>query len=386
MNDMGSDAVTCRLKVKNEAIGRQLEEIIESLPGFRIQKSSGSDPCDVLIIEVGQKASEDLDFARTALESKAAQNIYFTSPAQDPQILLEALNLGVKGFFRQPIDRNEVKNALEKVRDQVESLRPAQAARKGRVITVTGAKGGVGTTTVAVNLATSMLELDSVNSVALIDTNQLFGDIPLFLNIERPVDWAEIARNITRLDATYLMSILYKHSSGLYVLPAPATLMDDENIPRAIEVLIRLMRSLFDYIVVDNGNRLDATSRAVLKASDRTIIVTVLTLPCLINVRRFQEVFRRLGFPLEERVDVVVNRFVKKSTISVEEAEETLNKKILWSVPNDYRITMSAINQGKPLSAMDHGAETTVKMRGLAGVLIGRAEKKRERRGLFGLK
>lgn len=383
---MASDTITCRLKVGNEIVTRELEAIIESLPGFKVQKALGSGPWDVMIVEVGDKAGEDLDLARSALASGIARTIYFTSAGQDPQVLLEALNLGAKGFFRQPINRNEVTNALQKVRDQIETLHPPKAAKKGKVITVFGAKGGVGTTTVAVNLATSMLELEGVNSVALIDINPLLGDIPLFLNIERPVDWAEVSKNIARLDATYLMSILFKHASGLYVLPAPATLVEDDSIPKVMETLIRLMQSLFDYIIVDSGNTLDATSRAVLRMSDRAIIVTVLTLPCLINVRRFQEVFRRLGYLPDEKVDVVVNRLIKKSTISLEEAEETLNKKVLWSVPNDYRITMSAINQGKPLSSMDHGAETTVRMRGLAGVLAGRAEKKREKRGLFGLK
>lgn len=383
---MAPDVINCGLRVRIDTLGRQLEDAVQSVPGFKALKATGSGPWDLMIVEIGDNAAEDLDFARTSLASGLVRNIYITSASPDPQVLLEALNLGAKGFFRQPIDKDEVKSALQKIRDQIEGQRPVKAVKQGKVISVFGAKGGVGTTTVAVNLATSMLELEGVNSVALIDINQPFGDIPLFLNIDHPVDWAEISRNMARLDATYLMSILFKHTSGLYVLPAPSTLIDDENIPRVMETLIRLMQSLFDYIVVDSGNRLDAMARSVLKVSDRTVIVAVLTLPCLVNVRRFQEVFRRLGYPPEDKVDVVINRFIKKSAISLQEAEETLNKKVLWSVPNDYRITMTAINQGKPLSSMDRGAETTVKMRGLAGVLSGKAEKKREKRGLFGLK
>lgn len=383
---MALDTINCGLKVKSEILGRQLEDAVQSVPGFKVLKAVGSGPWDLMVIEVGDNAAEDLNFARTALASGTVRNVYFTSASPDPQVLLEALNLGAKGFFRQPIDQDEVRSALQKIRDQFESQHPAKPVKKGKVITIFGAKGGVGTTTVAVNLATSMLELEGINSVALIDINQPFGDVPLFLNIDHPVDWAEICKNIARLDPTYLMSILFKHASGLYVLPAPSTLIDDENVPRAIETLIKLMQGLFDYIVVDSGNRLDALSRTVLRVSDRTLIVTVLTLPCLVNVRRFQEVFRRLGYPPEDKVDVVVNRFIKKSAISLQEAEETLNKRVLWSVPNDYRTTMSAINQGKPLSSMDRGAETTVKVRGLAGVLAGRAEKKQEKRGLFGLK
>ncbi len=111
----------------------------------------------------------------------------------------------------------------------------------------------------------------------------------------------------------------------------------------------------------------------------------VLSLPSLINVKRFQSIFRKLGYPYEENVEIVVNRFNQKASVSMEEAEETLNKKIYWGIPNDYRITMSAINQGKPLSLVAYGAETTTKMRGLASIISGRDEKRRKK-AFFGLR
>jgi len=228
--------------------------------------------------------------------------------------------------------------------------------------------------------------MEGVQTVALVDINAPFGCISLFLNVEPPVfDWMEVSRNISRLDSTYLLSILYKHASGVYVLPSPTGTVDDPDIPRVMDILMKLMRTMFDFIVVDSGQVINETSRAILKVSDKALLVTVLSLPSLINVKRFQSIFRKLGYPYEENVEIVVNRFNQKASVSIEEAEETLNKKIYWGIPNDYRITMSAINQGKPLSLVAYGAETATKLRGLASIISGRDEKRRKK-AFFGLR
>jgi len=94
-------------------------------------------------------------------------------------------------------------------------------AVKGKIFTVFGAKGGAGTSTIAVNLATGMAQLKGNPSVALVDMNLLSGDVPLFLNMKSVFNWVEVARNISRMDATYLMTVLQKHASEVHVLPAP---------------------------------------------------------------------------------------------------------------------------------------------------------------------
>ncbi len=378
------DAITCGLKIWNEVVAKQLEEVISSLPGFRIQEAVPLGPWDVVILEISGEGGDEFDFARGALRSGMVKNVFLTSPSVDLNIFNEALIIGAKGFFRQPIDKNEVKSALLKIREQRENIGQEKTIRKGKIIDVLGAKGGVGTTTVAVNLATGMRDLEGEESVALVDINQPFGDIPLFLNMGRAANWAEVSKNIARLDATFLMSMLFKHPTGVFVLPAPETIVEDNEMPQVMETILGLMQTLFDYVVVDSGRSLNAASRSILRLSDEVVLVTVLALPSLVNVRRFREIFRRLGYPQEEKVHIVVNRLIKKSDIQLKEAEATLKKKISWSLPNDYRLTMSAINQGKPLSGVDRSAEATVKIKGLAGFLTGKRETKKERRGFFG--
>jgi pilus assembly protein CpaE len=381
------ETISVRFKMKNERAQADFEAAITLADGFHIQKPGEFGSCDVLILEIGDDPEKELQFATAVKTSGIARHVFLTSASTDPDILLGALRVGAGGFFPQPVNKEEVRNTLLKLKGQRDIAPAGKApAKRGKIINVFGGKGGVGTTTVAVNLATTLMEMDGVNTVALVDINAPFGDIPLFLNIEPPIfDWMEVSKNINRLDSTYLMSILCKHASGVYVLPSPTGPVDDPNIPRIMDTLMKLMRSMFDFIVVDSGQAIDETSRSILKLSDKVLMVTVLSMPSLINVKRFQGIFRKLGYPYEENVEIVVNRFNQKASVSMEEAEETLNKKIYWGIPNDYRITMSAINQGKPLGLVAYGAETSTKMRGLASIVSGRDEKRRKK-AFFGLR
>ena len=144
------------------------------------------------------------------------------------------------------------------------------------------------------------------------------------------------------------------------------------------------MQTMFDFIVIDSGQSLDETSREVMKISDTVLLVCELSLSCIINIKRLQNTFQKFGFPEEEKIGIIVNRFVKNSEISLKDAEESLNKKIMFSIPNAYKITMNAINQGKPISTAAHGTEIWKKYRELASTFpengVEEKSKKKEKR------
>jgi pilus assembly protein CpaE len=111
--------------------------------------------------------------------------------------------------------------------------------------------------------------------------------------------------------------------------------------------------------------------------SDKVLLVTLLSLPCLINVKRLQTTFRGMGYPHDASVEIIVNRFHKNSIVSMTEAEKNLDKKFLWTIPNDYQTTMSAINQGKPLVALKTESQITRNFLDFASALSGKAQAKR---------
>ncbi len=379
---MAGSILSVRLEIKNEAVRKELEEVISAEEGCRLlRRHDDPDPCDLFILETGDDTGKDFQLIQDVQASGKAKEVFLTSPLLEPELLLQALRAGVKEFFSQPIKGEEVRTGLLKFRERRNLIQQkGTEKKKGKIIHFISSKGGVGTTTIAVNLAVSLCESNGSSSVALIDMNLPFGQIPIFLNTESSFNWGEVLRNISRVDETFLMGVLSRHRSGVYVLPSPASL-DDVNVetPEMIEKLLSLMRNLFDFILVDGGQRLDNVSLRILEMSDTVFMVTVLDLPCLTNTKRLLWTFQKLGFPSRETVRIIANRYQKKSSISLKEAEEAVREKIHWLVVDDYQLTMSAINQGKTISEVASGSEVSKSLRELAGTFLSQDQKKRVR-------
>jgi pilus assembly protein CpaE len=378
--------ITIRLQLKNQGIREAFERIISSVGGYSIQKSDQSDYCDLLILEFDDNVNGEFNKLYSLKESGEIGEFFLTSSSMESDVLIRALRAGAKEFFPQPLKEDEVTSSLLKFKKQMMGTTAIHdKVKRGRVINVVGSKGGVGTTTVAVNLAASLNNLKDVDSVAVIDMNLLFGEVPLFLDMKTAFNWGEVLKNISRVDSTYLMSVLAKHNSGVYILPAPTDIdvIGYAN-PDVIEQLIDQMRKEFDYIVIDNGQSLDIISQKLLELSDMVLVVSILSLPCLINVRRLLKTFRNLGYPMEDRVKLLMNRYHKKSVLSVKEAEDGLARKISWLIPNDYNTAMSSINQGKVLASIAKNTEIGRNLQELA--LHVKGEKKKEKKSFLGLK
>lgn len=269
-----------------------------------------------------------------------------------------------------------IKDALETFKEKRLLMTGKEALNNGQVIYVIGSKGGVGATTVAVNLAASFSQKKRIQSVALIDMNLLFGDIPLFLNIEPKYNWSEIAKNISRLDFTFLNHILSIDESGLCVLPSPSYLSKQYAAkPDILEQLLIVMQHMFDYIVIDGGQSLSSISQKILEMSNTVLLVTALNLPCLLNANKLLKTFHNLDFPPEQHIKVIANRFIKLSDISLRDAEISLEKKIFWTIPNDFKTTMTALNRGKALIQSAPRKEITQNFKELAAKLCNMPEK-----------
>ena len=379
-----------RLQIKNEQARSELEKLIREIPGYRTETDDTS-RCDLLIFELTNENIEaQFDFISASVSSGAVGHIFLISAVVDPNFLIQALKIGAKEFFPLPLKREEVRKALLAFQTTAAAgpEKPVEHEnRKGTIVDVIGSKGGVGTTTIAVNLGRSLI--GPQKNVALVDMNLLFGDIPVFLGMESPLfDWAEIARNITRLDSSFLMGTLYKHPSGLHVLPSPAGVFETFNDAPAITAkLLTLMRTMFDYVVIDGGQELGDMAKSIMKAADRVILVTLLNLPGLINVKKLRETFLKLGYPSDDRVSILANRVDRRSgDISVEDAERTIKKKVNWTVRNDFQNTMRAVNMGKTLIDIALGSEITKQISDIAGFLNGRPlyADKRKKGSLFG--
>jgi pilus assembly protein CpaE len=362
------------LQIRNRKLRGDFEEALSSLRELSLQEFVPSKPYDLLILDIAEDPDKDFELVHSLRDSGLVQELFLTSTRIEPDFLIRALRCGAREFIPQPVKREEVEAAVKKFLERKKAAEAGdrKSGKRGKIIHVIGSKGGVGTTTVAVNLAASLMKSSyNPDSVVLMDMNSLFGEIPIFLNIQPEFNWAEVARNISRLDSHYLMSILSKHKNGMYILPSP-TGLDGIGVstPEFIERILGLMRQVFDFIVIDGGQSLDEVSLKILQMSDFLFLIAVLSLPCLTNVKRLLRTFEKLGFPTSQQVGIVINRYHKKSLISLKDAEASLDKKFFGLIDNDYLTTMSAINQGKTLESIAPGAEVSKNIRKLASSVL----------------
>jgi pilus assembly protein CpaE len=235
---MSGDLISVQLEVKHGEVRREIEKILSSAEGFRLKESDSSEGCDLLILEIGEDLKQEFQIIRALQSTGSVGAIFLTSPHLEPNVLIEALRAGAKEFFSQPIKGEEVRNSLANFKEGWKGLSPVRGPKKrGKIIHVIGSKGGVGVTTIAVNLAAGLAEQDKSQSVALMDMNLNFGEIPIFLDIKSSCDWGEVVKNISRVDATLLRSILFKHPSRISVLASPAGLDGVNRITP--EILVR---------------------------------------------------------------------------------------------------------------------------------------------------
>jgi pilus assembly protein CpaE len=380
-----SDNIICtKIAARNSDLRKKFEEIVASTEGYQVQSSDNKQRPDLLIFEMGTDTEKEFRVIESLLNSNSVGEVFLTSENTEQSVLRNAMRIGAKECFSQPLEKQEIRRALERFKTRRKKSGHQENVKSGQIIDVIGSKGGVGATTIAVNLAVSIAETKKAQSVALVDMNMLFGDIPIFLALKPNYHWGEITKDIARLDATFLMNILSKHSSGVHVLPSPSHLNGNQAVtPETIEHLLSLMQGMFDFVVIDGGQSLNKTSLRILEMSDDVLLVSLLSLPYLANTNKLLTSFANFQHLPKERIKIVINRYLKESQVSLKDAEDAINRKVFWTIPNDYKTTMSAINQGKALPQFAAKSAVTRNLKELAAALALKEQKGKKRRWNF---
>ena len=367
--------------------GRSLfKSTIEADGAFQLIDSKSAQQPDLLVYELRNNPMEELDKIQALLAAGSLRDVFIYSPTKDSDVLLKIIKIGLKEFFAQPLIREDIVTALEEFKRRMERHDVLSESRKqGRIFNVMGSKGGVGTTTVAVNLASALVHMKSSPSVALLDMNTLFGDIPLFLDLKSKFHWGEITKNIDRLDDTFLMNVLDKHPTGIHILTSPGYLNGHiEPTPEIMERLLTQMQSMFDFVIVDAGQSTKDTSLKVTQMAEALLLISTLNLPCLSNTSKLVQSYLNMGYATRGRIKIIINRYLKKGEISIKDAEASLQQEPFWVVPNDYETTMSAINHGKSLIEHSPKAAISKNFKNMAAAFDGTGKfDKKSRKFLF---
>lgn len=340
---MNNRIIPVTLALNDPQEQKKLEKIIAASYMVRLADDE-SDETGVLIYEPGDTVDEDLPHIIHALESGTAEDVYLAGHDPDSDILIRAMRSGIREFLQYPIDENEFRAAI--MRTAMRESLSDENGEKGKVVTVLSGKAGLGATTVAVNLAWALNEKFPGRTL-LLDLRRPSGEVPYFLDLKYEYTWGDPMQDISRLDATYLASIVTEHESGLHVLPAPNG--GDKPDPHTLYLILEQLRQAYDFVVVDTDYMDDAELPKEIEHADSIFVTMQLTLPCLARTAKQIENIRSQDPDSERRLSVIANRVTKDSTIAVSDAADVLSREIKWIIPEDSASALSALNQGNPL-------------------------------------
>ena len=296
--------------------------------------------------------------------------ILAVSSTSDGQLILRAMRAGAKEFLTLPATLEEMMSALSRIADSKYGGADGKS-RSSKIIAVAGSCGGVGCTSLAVNLG-CVLAANSENSVALVDLDLAIGDADVFLDTIPDYSLVDVTQNIARLDFQLLKRSLTKHSSGLYLLPRPVQLQDVGLItPETLRRVFGLLKATFTHIVIDVSKGFNATDLAAFEFANDVLMVAQLDLPCLRNLVRLLMSFDEIE-GLRDKLKIVVNRVgLESGQIKLKKATETIGREIFYQIPNDYRTMVEVRNNGVPLLEQAPKAPITLAIQGLADLLSG---------------
>ena len=327
------------------------EKIIEGHPHFSVVRESfgkASTP-ELIIVEAGYDHHPTFSFIKSITQHHDGPDIFLTSEVPDARLAEQAYEIGVKEFFPSPLDSKVVSTALDQY-----ALRRGKKAKKRRhrargVISVLGGGGGVGTTTAVVNVGIGLQQMKEAPSVVLLELNQQAGDLEIFLNASLSHSLRELGDPTSQIDESTVKPFLVKHSSGLHFLSSGNTDFQIKKLASEwIEPIISHLRSRFDFVLIDCGHLLDASSTAALAHSSHIIVVSTLTLPVIQRTKVVLEFLKRGGIPAE-KIQWMLNRYVKADGSLLKEAEEMCGHNNSWVIPNDFPRANQAVNNGCPL-------------------------------------
>ncbi|MFO8091288.1 MAG: hypothetical protein R6U13_15730 [Desulfatiglandaceae bacterium] len=375
---MPNTKIPTLLKIYDPNLQRQVIGVLNSVDGFSVQDMdmTADMRADMLILELGENPEQDYQGVQKLVDKGLVRDVFVLSASSDPQVLLGAIKVGVKEFLPLPLNPDELARGLEKIKAGRESLvTRGKERREGKIFTVIGCKGGAGATSIAVNMAVALAEAKEDRAVLLMEMKMSLGELPVFLNFTPQYHWIDLARNIKRVDEIYLRGVLHHYSNRLSVLPGPensnGNTAEFQNIS---DKMLKFLQGMFDVIVIDAGHFGYGFIEQNVRKSDKVLLISELNLLSLANTNKILGILRRTLTNPDDTIEVIINRYAKKSDVTPEEAEKILKTRIFWRVPNDYKFAVSAINHGKPYEQIGRRHRLTRNMRELAEAVMPESE------------
>jgi pilus assembly protein CpaE len=347
------------------------------------QLSSSETVPDVVMLDLSMDPGAYFAFATELRRLRPTVRLIACSslPSLDSELLLQAMRTGVQDFISRPISHAELEETLNRF---VQELGDGEPVGRDRVFIVQGSKGGVGASTVAVNLAVQLAKVTQ-KRVGLLDLGFPLGMACLMLDLRPAFTVCDAIENLERLDSHFISGLLIRHKTGVEVLAGTSHAEEWSRLdPSAVVRLVNVAQSVFDFLVIDFGRMYSAEWKPVLAIARAILMVAQADVPSLWALDRHMNDLLAMGLD-PERLRVVINRWHRTDNEALERFEKSSKNSIFARLPNDYEQASAATNVGVPLSK-NHGDPLTTEYRQLATHLAGTIPAGGEKRsGLFGL-
>lgn len=344
--------INVALDIGESRLSKQIREDLASLKSvttvenLHIMASAPETPPHIVIIYDRLEYGDIFKKISAVRQRSPHVFIFVISADKRPEHIVDVMKAGAAEFFLNPLDFQSLKDAIKKVGA---GLLNDGKSSKGTVYSFMSSKGGVGSTVVSVNVAAA-LALRNNGSVALFDYSLQSGDSGVLLDIVPQTTIADVCRNYHRLDSSVLKGAMTSHATGLHFLAAPtepeeSTSIHGEHVHRILELAV----SLYDNILIDcTSMYVDECTAEAFQASQRIFVLVDQSVPAVRNAARLIQLIKKLGID-GEKIEVVLNRFIKDAVPSLHDIEKTIGRRIPWLFPNKFKEIVASINQGVPI-------------------------------------
>jgi pilus assembly protein CpaE len=303
-------------------------------------------PPDVLLISMEEPVARALQTIEmlSGAAPRAVAVVY--SSLQDASSVKRAMVAGARDYLIKPLRPEDVTRAVYNILEQEERKRlhlgddTSQPVGRGTVLTVFGAKGGIGKTTIATNLSTALVQATNAN-VVLVDMDTRFGDVAIMMDIAVEHSIADIGRRVDELNRESIKDELVRHHTGVAILPAPLHPTEWRSLtPQHIEKIVDLLAQGHDYIVVDTPGTFNEIIATTLELGDIVLLVTSMDIASIKDTALALEMLRAADIS-EDKVKLVVNHSTSSNTLREEDVERVLEYNVAWRIPHDYNVASS---------------------------------------------
>jgi pilus assembly protein CpaE len=309
---------------------------------------------DVALVGVEEPVARGLQTVEALAASHPTLPLIVYSSLTDGASVRRAMLAGARDYLTAPLDPEAVATSIRMVMDQEEHRQrrisgdvPQIQGTGGTVITVFGAKGGIGKTTIATNLATA-LHRETRQTVALVDMDTRFGDVAIMMDVPVDRNIADLARRLDSLDRTTIKDYLVPHSSGVGILPAPSH-PGDWNVvtPDHIEQVVRLLAQTHDFVILDTPGTFNEMVAAALEMATVVLLVTSMDVASIKDTVLALNMLRSWSFP-REKVKLAINHANVANSVKERDVVRTLEYEVFWQIPYDESVTKST-QLGQPI-------------------------------------